>query len=264
MNKLMNTSVNTDETKPSTPKTFLRGLLIMDELHKAGRQGLRIPEIAKRTGVQRSTIYRYLDALIQMDFVHVIDDTQTFIFNDARFMPDMLDASYLNALKACLRRISDVTGDSSFLVRRDGGDSLCLHRELGSYPVQVLAVDIGHRQPLGVGSAGLALLSNLRQDNIDDILSLNTPRLAAYGGMTRKHMEHLISSTRERGWAVVGNAAVSGILGVGVPVPHSSGYPAFAVSVSSVLERMPLQRQRFVVDVIRKEIDQATESTWVY
>lgn len=255
MNKMIDTSVNTDKAKPSTPKTFLRGLLIMEELHKAGRHGLRIPEIAKRTGVQRSTVYRYLDALIQRDFVHVIDDTQTFVFNDTRFMPDVPDESYLNTLKACLRRISDITGDSSFLVRRDGGDSLCLHRELGSYPVQVLGVDIGHRQPLGVGSAGLALLSNLRQDDIEELLSLNTPRLADYGGMTRKHMERLIASTRERGWAVVGNAAVAGILGVGVPVPHRSGYPVFAISVSSVLERMPLKRQRFVVDVIRHEMD---------
>lgn len=257
MNKTIDTSVNTEKEKSSAPKTFLRGLLIMEELYKAGKHGLRIPEITQRTGVQRSTVYRYLDALIQKDFVHVVADTQTFVFNEARFMPDVPDESHLNALKACLRRISDTTGDSSFLVRRDGADSLCLHRELGSYPVQVLGVDIGHRQPMGVGSAGLALLSNLRQDDIDELLSLNTPRFADYGGMTRNQMERLIASTRERGWAVVGNAAVSGILGVGVPVPHRSGHPVFAISVSSVLERMPLKRQRFIVDVIRKEIDQS-------
>ena len=88
-------------------------------------------------------------------------------------------------------------------------------------------------------------------------MALNAPRLADYGGMTRVQMEHLIAATRERGWAVVGNAAVSGILGVGVPIPHPSGYPAFAISVSSVLERMPLKRQREVVDVIRQEISKA-------
>lgn len=245
--------------KKSTPKTFIRGLIIMEALRKAGMHGLRIPDIARETGVQRSTVYRYLDALIEMDYVHVIDDKQTFVFNDARFMATMPDAPYLDALKACLRRISDITGDSSFLVRRDNGDSLCLHRELGSYPVQVLAVDVGHRQPLGVGSAGLALLSSLREDDVDELLSLNAPRLANYGGMTRKHMERLIASTRERGWAVVGDAAVSGILGVGAPVPHPSGYPIYAISVSSMLERMPLKRQHFIVDVIRQEITRATD-----
>src|SRR3546814_14240930 len=51
-------------------------------------------------------------------------------------------------LAPAMRRISAHTGDSSFLICRVGSDSLCLHREIGSYPVQVLAVTIGHRQPL--------------------------------------------------------------------------------------------------------------------
>src|SRR5690625_2511227 len=257
MNKQSKIRDNTEETKPSTPKTIIRGMIIMDALHKAGGRGLKIPDIAKRTGVQRTTVYRYLDALVQMDYVHVNPQTQAYVFNQSRFTPFMSDDAYLDALKSCLRQISAITGDSSFLVRRDNGDSLCLHRELGSYPVQVLAVNIGHRQPLGVGSAGLALLSQLREDDIKAILALNAPRLAGYGGMTRAQMEHLIAATRERGWAVVGNAAVSGILGVGVSVRHARVSPAFAICVSSVLERMPLKRQREVVDVIRQQISKA-------
>ncbi|WP_227163463.1 IclR family transcriptional regulator, partial [Lactiplantibacillus plantarum] len=67
-------------------------------------------------------------------------------------------AEAVRGLRPVLRQISDVSGDSAFLICRAGGDSLCLHREVGNYPVQVLAVTIGHRQPLGVGAAGLALL----------------------------------------------------------------------------------------------------------
>lgn len=240
--------------KPSTPKTFIRGLTIMEAVHKAGPDGIRIPEISRRTGIQRSTVYRYLDALIQMNYVHVSADTQTYVFNDARFVHDVTDTHSVEALKRTLRRTSDRTGDSSFLVRRDQGDSLCVHRELGSYPLQVLAVTIGHRQPMGVGAAGLALLSNLHQNDIDDVLKLNEPRLPAFGGMTRDQMERLIRSTRERGWSAVGNAAVPGILGVGIPVPRQAGHPIYAISVSSVMERMSLKRQRFVVGVMREEL----------
>lgn len=42
-----------------------------------------------------------------------------------------------------LRRISDATGDSVFLVVRRGSKSVCVHREVGHYPVQVLVVSKG-------------------------------------------------------------------------------------------------------------------------
>ncbi len=67
----------------------------------------------------------------------------------------------------------------------------------------------------------------------------------------RARMEQLIHTTRERGWSAVGNAAVPGVLGVGLPVPGPGARAHFAVSVSSIMSRMPLARQRFIVDVMR-------------
>jgi DNA-binding IclR family transcriptional regulator len=125
---------------------------------------------------------------------------------------------------------------------------------VGTYPVQVLSVTIGHKQPLGVGAAGLALLANLPKNDIEQILHANKNILPTFGGMTCEQMEQLIRSTLERGWSAVGNAAVPGVLGVGVPILHRSGHPIFAISVSSVIDRMPLARQRFIVELIKKEL----------
>ena len=52
-------------------------------------------------------------------------------------------AQAVRGLRPVLRQISDVSGDSAFLICRAGNDSLCLHREVGNYPVQVLAVTVG-------------------------------------------------------------------------------------------------------------------------
>lgn len=236
------------------PKTFRRGLQIMEVLRTAGDDGLRITDIAAITGIQRTTVYRFLDVLIAHDYVKPTADIRTFVFNHCRFAGGPTIAHSIDRLKPVLARISAQTGDSSFLVRRENGDSLCVHRELGSYPVQVLSVTIGHKQPMGVGAAGLALLANLPKEDIRQILDLNRSRLSTFGGMTCEQMETLIRSTLERGWSAVGNAAVPGVLGVGVPIPQRSGHPTFAISVSSVMDRMPLKRQRFIVELIKKEL----------
>ncbi|TEA74264.1 IclR family transcriptional regulator [Allopusillimonas ginsengisoli] len=245
----------TQEADTTGPKTFARGLLIMDVMHRAGGDGLKVAEIARQTGVQRTTVYRFLDVLVEQGYLLEPDAQRRYVFNYARFAASSTLAGTIEQLKPVLQRISAQTGDSSFLIRREDGDSLCVHRELGSYPVQVLTVTIGYRQPLGVGAAGLALLSNLADDDIELVLAANDKKLVRFGGMTASQMRRLIQNTRERGWSAVGNAAVPGVMGVGVPILRHSGAPIFAVSVSSVMNRMPLKRQRFIIDVIRRELE---------
>ncbi|MCR2134573.1 hypothetical protein NSX40_24540, partial [Salmonella enterica] len=80
-----------------------------------------------------------------------------------------------------------------------------------------------HRQPLGVGAAGLALLGALPPAEADEVIAQNEQALRAYGGMTVAQMRRLAENARDRGWAVVGNAAVPGVLGVGVALCDASG-----------------------------------------
>jgi len=241
----------------SGPKTFKRGLQILEALWAAGDEGLRITDIAALTGIQRTTIYRFLSVLVEQGYALPTADNRVFAFNYAHFTGNPNTTYSLDRLKPVVARISAQTGDSCFLVRREGADSLCIHREVGSYPLQVLAVTIGHRQPLGVGAAGLALLANLPKDDIRQILAANKNVLPKFGGMTCEQMEKLIRSTQERGWSAVGNAAVPGVLGVGVPILHRSGHAIFAVSVSSVMDRMPMKRQRTIVELIKEELASA-------
>jgi len=120
----------------------------------------------------------------------------------------------------------------------------------------VLAVTVGHRQPLGVGAAGLALLAALPPAEADEVVTQNEQALRAYGGMTGVQMRRLVENTRDRGWSVVGNAAVPGVLGVGVAVCDTSGYPRLAVSVSSLIDRMQAPRQRSIAELIRNQLAQ--------
>ena len=244
-----------------SPKTFVRGLQILQTLQFAGEQGIDIPTLARQTGTQRPTVYRYLDVLVAMGYAKRLGQRPIYAYqNPPQPTTTNPDQALLKALKTALRRISDQTQDSTFLVQREGDDALCIHRELGAYPVQVLAVHVGHTQPMGVGAAGLALLAYLPAHDIENILTHNEERLLKYGGMTRKKMTQLIKTTQMRGWAAVGNAAVPGVLGVGIPVPYQGAYPRFAVSVSGLMNRLPLPRQREIITLIRSELNLALKT----
>ncbi|WP_025138463.1 IclR family transcriptional regulator [Achromobacter sp. DH1f] len=249
--------MNKTETESDGPRVLRRGLRVLGVLRQAGAVGMHVTDIARAAGMQRSTVYRYLDVLAEEGYaLREADAPRWRMAELGVMMAGDPHAQAVRSLRPVLRQISDVSGDSAFLICRAGGDSLCLHREVGNYPVQVLAVTVGHRQPLGVGAAGLALLGALPAAEADEVILQNEQALRAYGGMTVAQMRRLAENTRDRGWAVVGNAAVPGVLGVGVALCDASGYPRLAVSVSSLISRMQAPRQRSIADLIRAQLAQ--------
>jgi DNA-binding IclR family transcriptional regulator len=253
--------MNKEKHEAAGPQVLRRGLRVLRVLREAGGDGMHVVDIARAAGMQRSTVYRYLDVLVEEGYALREGRAPRWrVAEMGVLVAGDLHADAVRRLRPALRQISDVSGDSSFLICRAGGDSLCLHRELGNYPVQVLAVTIGHRQPLGVGAAGLALLAALPDSEAREVIAQNEATLRAYGGMTGAQMYRLVENTRDRGWAVVANAAVPGVLGVGIALRNSAGYPYLAVSVSSLVDRMPAARQRSIAASIRSQLAQWGEA----
>ena len=62
-------------------------------------------------------------------------------------------------------------------------------------------------------------------------------------------------NTRQRGYAVMQNYAVSGALGVGCALTHDDGTPVLAMSVSAITDRMPIKRQAETARLLRHELD---------
>lgn len=236
------------------PKTLVRGLAILEALSTADASGLKIAQIAAKTQISRPTVYRFVSVLLNNGYINEISDTGRYIYNRDKLNQIADFGAESEQFKGVLRKISEQTGDSSFLIRQDNADSLCIHREIGTYPLQVLSIQIDHKQPMGVGAAGLALLSYLPESEQERILAENEQKLYPYGAISVKKLRLLMKATRERGWSAVGNAAVQGVLGVGVAVADRGGCPRFAISVSSVEARFTVARQKAVVQIIKHEI----------
>ena len=239
------------ETSATGPRTLRRGLQVLRTLQEGPDSGLSVTSLARLTGLQRPTIYRLLVALVEGGFAKSIGGSKRFTAcQDISIAGHGLDPRIEVALPV-LKKLASITGDAVFLVVRDGYESVSLWREIGAYPVQILATFAGKRQPLGVGSGGMALLAGLDDETVEEIIAHNSDRLEQYGGMTEREMRQLVQNTRTRGYSVVGNYAVRGALGVGCALYDSNKQPYLAISATAITERMPSPRQREIARLIQ-------------
>lgn len=237
------------------PRTLRRGLQLLQTLQNGPEAGLTITALSRDTGLQRPTIYRLLAALQDSGFAHQVPGSKRYTASQP-VAPASAIASdrRIQIAYPVMRNLAQQTGDAVFLVVREGYESVSLWREIGPYPVQILATYAGKRQPLGVGSGGMALLAQLDDATVEDIIRHNTESLEQYGGMTEREMRQLVSNTRSRGYSVVGNYAVRGALGVGCALCDTEGFPVLSISVTAITERMPATRQKEIARLISQSL----------
>lgn len=237
-------------------RTLARGLQVMDAILAGEPQGLRVVDICEATGLDRATVHRLLATLQSANYVAAVSRFR-YGPGDRWASPVVLhkrSQDLAQRLAPVLADISAACGDAAFAVVREGGLSHCIARQVGSYPVQVLVIQVGTRQPLGVGAAGLALLAALPDREVDSIVELNAANLPLYGNLRPERLRLLVAATRQRGWSVIGNHATKGVLAVGRAVYDRAGQPLAGISVATIEQRMPITRQKHIARLMRKVV----------
>jgi len=142
-------------------QTLERGLALVDAV---AHHPMTVQEMAEQVGLTRSTASRLVQALVSRGFLisaggkMQLGPTLIKLGFAARANVDLIDvaAPFLQAL-------SDKTGLCSFLGRRDGDNSLHLHRNMGRQRV-IVATPVGTRRALAETSLGKALMLDLGRD----------------------------------------------------------------------------------------------------
>ena len=237
----------------ATGRTLRRGLSLLEAVLDGGPEGLRLTDLCEATGLQRPTVCRLLEPLLEGRYVQRRDRFR--YVPGSRFAglaPTGAQPNLAVRLQPVLASISAACGDAAFAIVREGSQSLCIARQIGTHPVQVLVIQVGTLQPLGVGAAGLALLAALPDDELAAVIADNAPQLGRYGGMTPERLRLLVRATRERGWSLIGNHATQNVLAVGCAVRNAADEPIAAISVASTVDRMTREHQRLVARTIQQ------------
>ncbi|GMA94558.1 putative IclR-family regulatory protein [Pseudolysinimonas kribbensis] len=224
-----------------------RTTAILRQVGASASAGVSTSEVAAATGLPRSTAQRVLAALAADGFVDRDTARGRWYLGPEMFLLGAVAAERYDVTataRPVVRALSERTGESAFLSARRGDETVCLIAQEGSFPLRSHVLHEGIRFPLGVASAGLAILAHLPPAESDAYTRREGPRLEASYGAAHAIRPLLarIAQTRRLGYAVNPGLIVAGSWGLGAAVFDHDGAPAWAISLNGVESRLAGER----------------------
>lgn len=197
----------TDGARYKEVRGLTRGLAVLRALNgMAGGIG-GVVEIARATGIHRTTVKRLLETLKAEALVHHKDDGNVYALgfevrrlSEGYLGSDWIDRVAAPAMRAHLRALSwpsDLaTPDAGFMIVRESthrSSLLSQHRST-----------IGIRIPMLVSSLGRAWLAWCGDDEREATLAMLRARTDAIGELARddRYVRRVLADTRKRGYAL--------------------------------------------------------------
>lgn len=208
--------------------------------------GVSTAAVAEQSGLTRPTAHRLLTSLAAEGFLDPDPRRTRWHLGPELFVLGTLTAErypVVDLARPYVRALAEATGESAFLSVRRGDETVCLLREEGSFPVRSFVLTEGVRFPLGVASAGLAILAFLDEAEIATYLARSD--LAGRWGADHggEALRQRIAETRRQGYAVNPGLIVEGSWGMGAAVFDVTGAPAWALSLTGIEQRFSPSRQ---------------------
>lgn len=253
---------------PSAAQSTVQGAQVVGRvaslLRLVGRkpEGMSIAGLVRESGLTRPTVHRLLSSLAAEGLLEHDAGSGKWVLGPEVFLLGSVAAARFpmeDIARPSLRRLAAETGESAFFSIRRGNETVCVLREEGSFPVRSFVLHEGVRFPLGVASAGTAIMAFLPDGEQEQLLS----GWAAHAGeFATGHPVDLVRGNLERtrlaGYSVNPGLILEGSWGMGAAVFDRQGQPAWALSLTGIEPRFRPERQEFLGKLLLEEAHRLT------
>src|SRR5215469_4453980 len=224
----------------SAPVGVVSKVLRVFEALNASPEGLQLKDVAQRTGINKSTAYRFL-AHLEFEGYLYRDDSGGYVVG-----PKLVRLGSGVSFQTSLRKISrpvlqelwSVTGETVNLGTLDGQDVFYLDVLQSPHPFR-MASPVGSRRPVYCTAMGKALTAFLPSDEKEHVLgSLNFERLTPRTITQPLRFRRELESIRQRRYGVDDEEATLGARCISAPVMMEQGKVAAAISVAGPVTRI--------------------------
>lgn len=139
-----------------------------------------------------------------------------------------------------MERLRDQTGETVYLVAREGEEAVCILNLESSHLVRISAQP-GHRWPLGIGAAGQALLLGLPEPAQEAYLSRHPDIARNWMRVRERFARGGITYVDGR----EGTISDNGVMAIGTPVQNALGEVELALAVAWPIARADSDCTRF-------------------
>lgn len=234
-----------------------RALALLESFDDANPEW-RASELAKETGLNRTTVYRLLSALEHAGLLRQDPRTDRYRLGPGAVALGARAARQSDLQSAArpeLESLAEDVGETATLEVLAGSETLILAEAPGP-AVLGLSAEIGTRWPAHATSSGKALLAWSGDDGSgsgpgsgtgdgDPDLSALADPLPRYTGRTlttREALRRELERVRERGFATAENELEKGYVAAAAPIREGSGDVVAAVSVAGPASRLSADR----------------------
>jgi DNA-binding IclR family transcriptional regulator len=208
--------------------------------------GARTSDAADSAGLPRPTAHRLLMAMSKQGFVDRSANGLWYLGPELFLLGLAAAPRYdaRNLAQPILRQLAVATGESaSFSVRR-GEETVCLLHEEGTFPLRSHVLHEGKRFPLGVASAGIAILAFMPE--AERRRYLERADLEAVWGEAHavKPVERRLTAARQDGYSVNPGLIIPGSWGMAAAIFDHDERPVGAVSLTGIEARFGSERRK--------------------
>ena len=239
-------------------QSLRRALQLLRLLARYPDDGLKLGAVIDQSGLTRSTVHRLLSCLLEEQFAERDRSTHRYRLGiDAMQLgfASMRGAALISQYRPQMQKVARISGDTVFLLVRQGDYSVCLHREEGHFPVRVFTTNVGERRLLGIGAGGLGLMATLPDAEIERIMKRNTAEYVL-SGFTPARMGAAVERTRQAAYSEIADTVTKGVSGVGC-VFQASPSSLAAVSIGAITSRLSAPRKQELALLLMDEFTQA-------
>jgi DNA-binding IclR family transcriptional regulator len=247
--------IDVHEAEEPAVKTIDRAVRLLWVLAKGDSEGMPLSGISRLSGFGKGTTHRLLAALVEAGLAFQDPATRRYRFGASlSLLARFAQQQDIGALSfPFLQRIAATTSDTVYVSVREGPAAVCVGREIGTFPIRTLSLDIGDRRPLGVGSGSLALLAFLSDEEIEAVLKQNETWLRSFKGYDSAYIWKAIAKSRRHGFSFVDGRIIHGMNAIGVPVFENSRKVVAALSLAAIASRVSGDRITEIVTTLKRE-----------
>lgn len=226
-----------DGTIASVGKAFE----VLECLREQGDSDL--PTVAADLGFTKSTTYRYLRTL--EDHGYVVSNEGNYRLS-LRFLDfgefTRRRRSEYRLVKAKVEELAEQTDERVQFMVEEHGRAVYVFQQSGQHAVEANTYP-GKRVPIHASAAGLAILSEVGPEAVEEIVSRHglvqlTPKTI----VDRAALDEKLHETRERGYSINDQGIIEGLRAIGAPVTGPDDEVIGGLSISGPLNRMAGER----------------------
>ena len=223
-----------------------RGVAILDVISESSGRGLTLSEVSDAAELGRSTTYRFLRALEQLELIEYEPQSKLYFSGIKLVVLAKSAMNRFNVVKLArphLKTLADMSGDTVYLFVRVNNQAVTAVREEGDYPIRAIGSRVGERRPLGAGAAPTALIAFVEDEAAREEMLRDAAVHAKKYGLDLATLREQVNACRRDGYAFYVDARVPEMCAMAMPVLTEDGFPIAAISIATINSRMDPDRR---------------------